>query len=154
MRLPVVTAFVASTLTVGCSAGPQPVTVTQVSSATAAPTYSLPPPTPPPGYIPPSPRPHARVYSGNGAYSVGQEPTGGLLAAMLPGRYRLQVAPGYENGLWARCNDELCGPGNVDDVIKSGYALGPSSTQLIEVLPTDASVWLFQVTLTSVDLQP
>jgi hypothetical protein len=47
-----------------------------------------------------------------------------------------------------RCRDLLCGAGHTDDII--GLTMAQPGGTLVDILPTDAAVWLNEATLTKV----
>jgi hypothetical protein len=116
-------------------------TVTVPVSATAAPTATV---------APTSTSTQQSTYSGPGAFAVGSAPTGGLTAAIPPGRYRAEVNPGSSMGSVLRCSDLLCGPGPASDLI-AGTPVFAGGSILVQILPTDAAVYLLNVTVTRVE---
>lgn len=59
-------------------------------------------------------------------YAVGEQPFGGLVDVIPPGRYQVTVVPGAvaDHGSWMRCDDFLCGPSyssHADCVTLLGY---------------------------------
>jgi hypothetical protein len=89
-------------------------------------------------------------YGSSGVYGVGTQNRDGLTAFIPPGRYRADEAPGIFKapGFWLRCNDIPCAPTYPGHIIATGDASqdGP----LVDILPTDTAVYLFNVTLTFV----
>jgi hypothetical protein len=89
-------------------------------------------------------------YGSSGVYGVGTQNRDGLTAFIPSGRYRAEGAPGIFKapGFWLRCNDLPCAPTYPAHIIASGDVSqdGP----LVDILPTDTAVYLFNVTLTFV----
>ena len=129
----------------GLPASAQTVTSTVTVSATTAPTATAPTVT----VAPTTTSTQQPMYSGPGAFAVGTEPRGGLTAAIPPGRYRAEVRPGIGMGSVMRCNDLLCGPGNTSSLI-AGTPVFEGGSTLVDILPSDAAVYLLSVTLTRV----
>ena len=94
-----------------------------------------------PPILPPS-------YGSSGTFAVGTQTRDGVTAFIPPGHYRVEEAPGIFKapGFWLRCSDVPCYPTNPSHIIASGDV----SQGLMEILPTDAAVYLFNVTLTFV----
>jgi len=88
-------------------------------------------------------------YGSSGVYAVGGQTVDGLTASIPPGHYRVQPAPGIFKapGFWLRCSGVPCTPTHPEHIIGSGDL--PEST-LMEILPTDTAVYLFNTTLTFV----
>lgn len=127
----------------GSGATAQTVTSTiTVPAASAAPTGTVAPTT--------TSTQQPTTYSGSGAFAVGDEPTGGLTAAIPAGRYRAEVIPGAGAGSVWQCNDLLCAPGNTSDLTAATPVFEGGPT-LVQIQPTDAAVYLVTVTLTPVD---
>ncbi len=86
-------------------------------------------------------------YGSSGAYAVGGHAVDGLTASIPPGHYRVDAAPGIFKapGFWLRCSDIPCAPTHPENIIGNGDL--PDST-LMEILPTDTAVYLFNTTLT------
>ncbi|AMQ67047.1 hypothetical protein SEA_BIPPER_112 [Mycobacterium phage Bipper] len=135
----------AAAILAGCgqqpTAAPSTVTVTETRTVTAAPTAE-------PAAAPAAPS--GDTYRGNGVYAVGQHPHSGLKAAMPPGRYTVSLMDDQAFGTWARCSDVLCGSSYPDNVIGDGIASGVGYSEVVEVLPSDVAVYLFNVRFTSV----
>lgn len=89
-------------------------------------------------------------YGSSGVYGVGAHEREGLTASIPPGRYRPDGAPGIfkDPGFWLRCNDLPCAPTYPAHIIATGDA-SPDSP-LVEILPTDTAVYLYNTTLTFV----
>ena len=87
-------------------------------------------------------------WSGNGVFSVGTAPCCGARASIPPGRYTLTLKQGETYGYWLRCSDLTCKLGD-DTVIDYGHATGEGYTGVVDVLPTDAGVFLLNTTLTA-----
>jgi hypothetical protein len=92
-----------------------------------------------PPVLPPS-------YGSSGTYAVGTHTHDGVTSFIPPGHYRVDEAPGIFKapGFWLRCNNVPCYPTNPDHIIGTGDV----SQELMEILPTDAAVYLYNVTLT------
>jgi hypothetical protein len=86
-------------------------------------------------------------YGSSGVYAVGGQIVEGLTASIPPGHYRVEPAPGIFKapGFWLRCNGVPCAPGHPEHIIAGGEQ---PDTTLIEILPTDTAVYLFNTTLT------
>jgi hypothetical protein len=106
-------------------------------AALAAPAHADPP------IYPPS-------YGSNGVYGVGPQTRDGLTAFIPPGRYRADQSPGFFKaaGFWLRCNDIPCAPTYPAHIIATGDAAQDSP--IVDILPTDTAVYLFNETLTFV----
>jgi hypothetical protein len=89
-------------------------------------------------------------YGGNRVFAVGSEPRGGLTDSIPPGRYRVEQEAGKTDGFWQRCNDLFCGAStaSIEHVIATGFATEGGS--LMDIVPADAAVYLYDVTLTPV----
>jgi hypothetical protein len=89
-------------------------------------------------------------YGSNGVFAVGTQTGDGLTAFIPPGRYRVDQAPGFFSapGFWQRCNGLPCAPTYPDHNIGTGFASRQDST-LMDILPSDTAVYLYEVTLTS-----
>ena len=87
-------------------------------------------------------------YGSSGVYAVGAQTREGLTASIPPGHYRVEEAPGIFKapGFWLRCNDIPCATTHPAHIISSGDTDNP----LMEILPTDTAVYLFNTTLTFV----
>lgn len=96
-----------------------------------------------------SARPSPNNYSGNGTFAVG-EPHGGLKVALKPGRYTAKLNDGEQSGAWVRCSDTMCGPSYPNNTIAAGFPHGVGYMEVVEVEPTDAAVYLLNVTFTQV----
>lgn len=92
-----------------------------------------------PAILPPS-------YGSSGTFAVGTQRLDGVTAFIPPGHYRVYEAPGIFKapGFWLRCNGVPCTPTYPGHIIASGDV----SQDLMEILPTDVAVYLFNVTLT------
>lgn len=129
------------------------VTVTAPPSVTssAGPTMIVPPPP-----LTPTPQmtPQTGAYSTDGVYSVGTTPSGGLSAAIPPGRYRAEVkatGPFADiGGSWIRCNSYSCSSTNTDSMIDMGSVLKGQLPPVIEIAPTDVAVLISGLVLTPV----
>lgn len=90
------------------------------------------------------------VYSGNGVYSVGDQPSGGAQQSIPPGRYTVTVTPGQQTGSVIRCSSLVgCGIGS-PNTLSIENAMSPDYSSVIEIEPTDAAIWVRGVTLTRV----
>lgn len=89
-------------------------------------------------------------YGSSGVFGVGNQTRDGLTAFIPPGRYRADEAPGpfKAPGFWLRCNDLPCAPTYPGHIIATGNA--SQDSPLVDILPTDTAVYLFNVTLTFV----
>jgi len=87
-------------------------------------------------------------YGSSGVYGVGTQDRDGVTAFIPPGRYRADEAPGIFKapGFWLRCSDFPCGPTYPTHIIGNGDVTpdGP----IVDILPTDTAVYLFNTTLT------
>lgn len=111
-------------------------TVSTVAAPATSPATTIPPTTP-------------RGYTGNGVLSVGDQPSGGLIRSIPPGRYAVTINDGQSGG-WIRCSSVLCGVEYQDNIIAIGNAFGPNYSAVMEIEPTDVAVSIFGVTLTPV----
>ena len=70
-----------------------------------------------------------------------------VAGSLLAGVALVGPAPGIFKapGFWLRCNGVPCAPGHPEHIIATGEQ--PDST-LMEILPTDTAVYLFNTTLT------
>lgn len=86
-------------------------------------------------------------YGSSGTYAVGGHEVEGLTASIPPGHYRVAPAPGIFKapGFWLRCSGVPCTSTHPENIIGNGDL--PDST-LMEILPTDTAVYLFNATLT------
>ena len=86
-------------------------------------------------------------YGSNGVYAVGGHDVEGLTASIPPGHYRVAPAPGIFKapGFWLRCSGVPCAPTHPENIVGNGDL--PDST-LMEILPSDTAVYLFNTTLT------
>ena len=86
-------------------------------------------------------------YGSSGAYAVGGHAVEGLTASIPPGHYRVEPAPGIFKapGFWLRCSGVPCATTHPENIIGNGDL--PNST-LMEILPTDTAIYLFNTTLT------
>jgi hypothetical protein len=89
-------------------------------------------------------------YGSSGVYGVGTQTRDGVTAFIPPGRYRADEAPGIFKalGFWLRCNDIPCAPTYPGHIIATGDVAQDSP--LVDILPTDTAVYLYNVTLTFV----
>ena len=86
-------------------------------------------------------------YGSNGTFAVGTQTRDGLSSFIPPGRYQVEEAPGIFKapGFWLRCSAVPCHPTYPGHIIAHG---APSEgATLVELLPTDTAVYLFNVTL-------
>lgn len=99
---------------------------------------------------------HAETYSDGGGgqtFSVGQARAG--LQPIAPGIYNVRIIdPNHMTtygGQWSTCLTVMCGMGYEDNMDRMGIIL-PQNTNgvLMEVKPTDAAVYLFDVVATRV----
>jgi hypothetical protein len=88
-------------------------------------------------------------YGSNGVFVVGTQTTDWPTAFIPPGRYRVDQAPGFFSapGFWQRCSNLPCGPTYTDHIIATGFPSQDST--LMEILPNDTAVYLYNVTLTT-----
>lgn len=93
-------------------------------------------------------------YSQDGVYSVGTVPSGGLSAAIPPGRYRADVkttGPYADyGGTWIRCSSHTCSPTNVDNIIDIGNVMMGELPPVVDIMPTDVAVSITGLVLTPV----
>lgn len=143
-------------LAAGCATNTPPaatVTVTAPPSTTslAGPTLTPPPPLTPPPTTTQTTTP-SNSYSQSGTYAVGATPSGGLQAAIPPGRYTVEYKPSDPNypGAVFRCNSYLCGPTYVQNAIGSVMVMQGQLPLVVEIEPNDVAVYLSDVTLTPV----
>jgi hypothetical protein len=88
----------------------------------------------------------AGVYAGNGVWSVGDQPSGGAQRSIPPGRYTLTVTPGKSGGGFVRCSAVVeCTLGS-SKTLAVEDANGPDYSSVVEIEPTDAAIWLSNVT--------
>jgi hypothetical protein len=88
------------------------------------------------------------VFSGNGVWSVGDQPSGGAQRSIPPGRYTVTISGNVQFGSWIRCNAVAdCAVGSPHE-IDIQNAIGPNYSSVMEIQPTDAAIWLQNVTLT------
>ncbi len=85
-------------------------------------------------------------YGSNGMFAVGTQSRDGWTAFIPPGRYLLDEAPGIFKapGFWLRCSAMPCTPTYPGHIIGTGDV----SQGFVDILPSDAAVYLFNVTLT------
>lgn len=94
-------------------------------------------------------------YGSNGVFGVNAEAAAEWATALIPaGRYRVDQAPSmqpYQSapGYWLRCSAFPCAPGFAGHVIATGQAAQQAPT-FVDILPTDAGVYLYNATLTRV----
>lgn len=153
---PVTNTVTVTRTSVSTVAGPPTVPLSTPSQTSPA---AIPPPTvgPAPSRTTPTSAPTAparqpRRFAGTGAFAIGSEPAGGLPVAIPPGRYRVEIDnwEGNESGRWIRCSDYLCGPSSSSSVINTGYASGRSYTEIIELAPSDAAIYIEGIRLVEV----
>jgi hypothetical protein len=90
------------------------------------------------------------VFSGNGVWSVGDQPSGGAQRSIPPGRYTVTISGNVQIGTWIRCNAVSdCDLGSRHQ-IDIQNAIGPNYSSVMEIPPTDAAIWLQNITLTRV----
>lgn len=80
-------------------------------------------------------------WGGPGVYSVGEQPSGGALASIPAGRYRVQLEDGSTFGAWYRCSALPCSPTS-PTIIDSGAANGPGYSTIVDVLSADGGVYI------------
>jgi hypothetical protein len=85
----------------------------------------------------------ATYGGGDTVYSVGH-PQPGLDQVIPPGRYHAEQTS--ENSMIQRCSSPMCGGGQVGSQIDA--TTGVAGGSVIEILPSDSAVWLFNMTLT------
>jgi hypothetical protein len=87
-------------------------------------------------------------YGSSGTFGVNGQKRDELTAFIPPGHYRVDEAPGIFKapGFWLRCNDIPCTTTYPGHIIATG---GPGDDAIMEILPSDTAVYLFNVTLTS-----
>ncbi|MDT5057725.1 MAG: hypothetical protein QOF66_6091 [Mycobacterium sp.] len=91
------------------------------------------------------------VFSGNGVWAVGDQPSGGLQHSLPPGRYTFTVTPGgYGAGSVMRCSSVVCGLSYAENTLSIDNATSPDYSSVIDITPTDVAVWLQNATLTRV----
>lgn len=91
-------------------------------------------------------------YGSNGVFGVGDQNRDGVTAYIPAGRYRVDQSPSmypYESapGFWQRCSALPCASTYPQNIVATGYAQRQTST-FMDILPTDAAVHLYNVTLT------
>lgn len=126
------------------------VTVSAQSSAPATPI------TPPPPLTPTTTEStQGGSYSQDGVYSIGTTPSGGLSAAIQPGRYRAEVKTtgmyADYGGTWIRCSSHLCGLAHPETTIAIGNLFTGQLPSVVEIAPTDVAVSITGLVLTPVD---
>ena len=90
------------------------------------------------------------VFSGNGVWSVGDQAGGGAQRSIPPGRYTVTISGDGQFGSWIRCNAVAdCAVGSPHQ-IDIQNAVGPNYSSVMEIQPTDAAIWLQNITLTRV----
>jgi hypothetical protein len=95
----------------------------------------------------------APSYGSNGLFGVDTEASAGWATAFIPpGHYRVDQAPSmapYQSapGLWLRCNAFPCALEWPGHIIARGDAVRDEPT-FVDILPGDAGVRLYNVTLT------
>lgn len=89
-------------------------------------------------------------YTGNGVWSVGATPSGGLQHAIPPGRYTVTVTGDSNIGTWIRCNSVLCGTSYPENIIKIANGIGADYSSVMDIEPTDVAIYMSGVTLTHV----
>jgi hypothetical protein len=92
----------------------------------------------------------AGVFSGNGVWSVGDQPSGGAQRSIPPGRYTVTISGNVQIGTWIRCSAVVDCALNSPHQIDIQNAIGPDYSGVTEIQPTDAAIWLQNVTLTRV----
>jgi hypothetical protein len=79
--------------------------------------------------------PRCGVYSGNGVWSVGDQPSGGAQRSIPPGRYTVTISGNVQIGTWIRCSAvadrALSSPHQID--IQN--AIGPDYSGVTEIQP-------------------
>jgi hypothetical protein len=92
------------------------------------------------------PPPYPPRYGSSGTFGVLGQKRDELTSYIPPGHYRVQEAPGIFKapGFWLRCNDIPCTPTNPGHIIATGE---PGDDAIMEILPSDTAVYLFNVTL-------
>jgi hypothetical protein len=85
---------------------------------------------------------------------VGTTPSGGLQAAIPPGRYRVEVkttGPFADyGGSWFRCSSHLCGSSYTDNVIAIGNLMKGQLPSVMDIEPTEVAVHIAGLVLTPV----
>jgi hypothetical protein len=101
-----------------------------------------------------APMAHASpAYGSNGLFGVNGEASAGWATAFIPaGHYRVDQAPSmapYQSapGLWLRCNAFPCALEWPANIIARGDAIRDVAT-FVDIMPADAAVRLYNVTLT------
>jgi hypothetical protein len=89
-------------------------------------------------------------YGSNGTFGVGTVPRDGVTAFIPPGHYTVEQSPEpwfrpKAPGFWLRCNGIPCTPTHPEHIIGNGDMPDAS---VVDILPTDTAVYLFNVTLT------
>jgi hypothetical protein len=81
------------------------------------------------------------VYSGNGVFSVGDQPSGPVQHSIPPGRYTVTVTPRRQMGTWIRCSSVVCGLGS-PNLLAIENAMSPDYSSVMEIQPTDKAIWV------------
>ncbi|WP_422744819.1 hypothetical protein ACN27E_22410 [Mycobacterium sp. WMMD1722] len=94
-------------------------------------------------------------YGSNGLFGVDTQASQGWVTTFIPpGHYRVDQAPSmppYQSapGFWLRCNAFPCAIEVGQNIIAKGDAIRDVPT-FVDILPSDAGVRLYNVTLTRV----
>jgi hypothetical protein len=86
---------------------------------------------------------------GTGIFSVGKHARDGLAAAIPPGRYTVQVAPGADHGHWMVCDTPVCGPGFQESAQVVGHPIGQESSAMY-IGPQARTLWVQDVLISPI----
>jgi hypothetical protein len=136
----------------GCASQPGSDATATVTMAPSTVTVSAADAPTPPASVQPSTSPQSSGYSQEGVYAVGTEPSGGLQAAIPPGRYRVEWKPNEYDfpGSVIRCSHYECGPTHTENLIALETVQKGQLPSVVDIAPTDVAVHLSDVTLTPV----
>jgi hypothetical protein len=87
-------------------------------------------------------------YGSSGVYGVLGHANDALQFSIPPGHYRAYEAPGIlkGTGFWLRCSGTPCAPTHPNNIIGTGETAPDGA--LMEILPSDTAVYLYNATLT------
>lgn len=126
----------------GCGSSSKPTPTAAVSAAASSPAADS-------TAAAPTTRGSVR-WGGDGVFSVGAEPSGGALASIPAGRYRVVLEGDNTFGTWFRCSSLPCSPTSPNQV-DSGTASGAGFSTIVDVLPSDGAVYLDGVAFVQVN---
>jgi len=86
--------------------------------------------------------------SGNGTFVVGPLSPENVTPHFPAGKYIVTLSNGATVGTWMRCRSSLCGPEYPSNAIGTYSTSDPRYRGQFDIQPSDAAVWLQNVTLT------